>query len=207
MHEEELQLVLSDPPPDTLPRPEPKCQGAKPRPVSSPALLSAAAPSRGVEAQWVLKHLCTPAQRVKTSLDHRLRGELSNPKVSCSTECTQMCLCADKRTNSPQQVRDNSGERCLWLDNAAPWFLQDITWQNNTENTHTFTWIDFWLTVNASNSGLLVINSHFRSLRGGVCWWDNLRWTLTLRQLLLRSEMISLHDMLLIWWKKWDFLL
>lgn len=30
VHEEELHLVLSNPPPDALPRSKPKCQGAEP---------------------------------------------------------------------------------------------------------------------------------------------------------------------------------
>lgn len=76
MHEQELHLVLSDPPSDTLPRPESKRQGAKPCPLASLAILSAAAPPAGVKALRILKHLRTPSHGVKADLDHGLRGEL-----------------------------------------------------------------------------------------------------------------------------------
>ena len=76
MHEQQLHLVLSDPPPDALPRPEPEGQGAEGRPRSSLALLSAFAPAAGLEALRLLKHLCTPSQRVKAGLDHRLGGDV-----------------------------------------------------------------------------------------------------------------------------------
>lgn len=50
VHEQQLHLVFSDPPPDALPRPEPKGQGTEPCPPSSLALLSAFAPPAGVKA-------------------------------------------------------------------------------------------------------------------------------------------------------------
>lgn len=75
MHEQELQLILCNPPPDTLPRPKPKCQGAKAWPLCSLAFLSAADPPAGVEALRILKHLGTPSQGVQADMDHRLRGE------------------------------------------------------------------------------------------------------------------------------------
>lgn len=80
MHEQQLHLVLCDPPPDALPRPEPKGQGAEPRPRSSLALLSAFAPAAGVKALRVLKDLCAPSQRVKAGLDHRLGGDVEQTR-------------------------------------------------------------------------------------------------------------------------------
>lgn len=50
VHEQQLHLVFSDPPPDALPRPEPERQGAEPRPPSSLAPLSAFAPPARVKA-------------------------------------------------------------------------------------------------------------------------------------------------------------
>lgn len=75
VHEQQLHLVLSDPPPDALPRPEAEGQRAEARPGSSLALLSAFAPSAGLKALRVLKDLCAPPQGVKAGLDHRLGGD------------------------------------------------------------------------------------------------------------------------------------
>lgn len=77
MHQQKLHLVLSDPPPDALPRPEPKGQRSEPCSLASLALLPAAVPPAGVKALWVLKHVCTPPKRVKTHLDHRLNDPKS----------------------------------------------------------------------------------------------------------------------------------
>lgn len=76
MHEQQLHLVLSDPPPDALPRPEPEGQGAEPRLRPSLALLSAFGPAAGVKALRVLKDLWAPSQRVNAGLDHRLGGDV-----------------------------------------------------------------------------------------------------------------------------------
>lgn len=66
IHEQQLHLVLSDPPPNTLPRPEPKGQRAESCP------LPAATPPAGIEAQRILEHQAAPPHRVKTGLDHGL---------------------------------------------------------------------------------------------------------------------------------------
>lgn len=75
MHEQELHLVLSNPPPDTLPGAEAKRQGAKPHPFAFVTLVSAADPPAGVKALRLLEHLRAPPQRIKTGLDHGLSGE------------------------------------------------------------------------------------------------------------------------------------
>lgn len=76
MHDQELHLVLSNPPPDTLSCPKPKRQGAEAWPLCCLAFLSAADPPVRLKALWILKHLCTSSQGVKTDLDQCLRGEL-----------------------------------------------------------------------------------------------------------------------------------
>lgn len=56
MHEQQLHLVLGNPPADTLPRAKAECQGAKARPLA----LTTGPPAR-LEEQRLVEHVSAPA--------------------------------------------------------------------------------------------------------------------------------------------------
>lgn len=92
MHEQQLHLVLGNPPPDTLPRPEAEGQGAEARPGSLLALLPTFAPSGGLEALRVLEDLCAPPQRVEAGLHHRLGGDGEHTRSVGAHWCDGVCV-------------------------------------------------------------------------------------------------------------------
>lgn len=113
MHEKKLHLALSNPPPDTLPRPEAKCQWAKSCGFHPLALFSA--PPAGVKAQWILKHFFTSPHWVNTGLDQSLR------RIYHQTHVSQMnvyeCLCECNRKNQSYSPNTHPSRYVVVLEN------------------------------------------------------------------------------------------